>query len=315
MSKIIRIGTRGSKLAIWQAQYVTNLIRQKYDDVTVDLKIFTTRGDKILDKALPEIGGKGLFTEELEAALHTGEIDCAVHSLKDLPTEKIEGIYLGAIPERGNPTDALVSRNQLKLDDLPKGATVGTSSIRRKAQLLYYRPDLNIIDVRGNVPTRIEKLMMDDSPYDAIILASAGLERLDMANYITQTLETPIMINAPAQGAVGVQCREDPESMSFFAPLMHLQTWLAVTAERAFLSVLGGGCSLPVAAHAYIEKSILYLHGRVTAVDGTSQIDVEGKVGLIRESNIIASANRIGGDMAQKALEQGADAILETLKV
>jgi len=315
MSKIIRIGTRGSKLALWQAQYATDLIHQYYDDVTVDLKIFTTRGDKILDKALPEIGGKGLFTEELESALRSGEIDCAVHSLKDLPTEENEGIYLGAIPKRGNPTDALVSRNNQKLADLPQGATVGTSSLRRKAQLLHHRPDLKIIDVRGNVPTRIQKLMADDSPYDAIILASAGLERLEMADYVTETLETPMMINAPAQGAVGIQCREDPESMAFFAPLMDLPTWLSVTAERSFLKVLGGGCSLPVAAYAYIEKSILYLHGRVTSVDGKTQIDVEGKVGLIRESNIITSANRLGGDMALKAIAQGADAILETLKV
>ena len=182
MSKIIRIGTRGSKLALWQAQYATDLIHQKYDDVTIDLKIFTTRGDIILDKALPEIGGKGLFTEELETALRSGEIDCAVHSLKDLPTEKIDGIYLGAIPERGNPTDALVSRHQNKLADLPQGATIGTSSLRRKAQLLHQRPDFNIIDIRGNVPTRIQKLMTDDSPYDAIILAVAHSDFSDMGS-------------------------------------------------------------------------------------------------------------------------------------
>ena len=315
MSKIIRIGTRGSKLALWQAHYATDLIQQQYDDVSVELKIFTTRGDKTLDKPLPEIGGKGLFTEELEVALLNGEIDCAIHSLKDLPTDSNEGIYLGAIPERGNPMDALVSRKQQKLADLPQGASVGTSSLRRKAQLLHHRPDLKIIDVRGNVPTRIQKLMADDSPYDAIILAAAGLERLDMEDYITETLEPPIMICAPAQGAVGIACREDFESMSFFAPLMHLQTWLAVTAERAFLKALGGGCALPVAAYAVIEKSILYLHGRVTALDGKTQIDVEGKVGLIRESNIVASANRLGGDLALEAIEQGADAILKTLKV
>jgi hydroxymethylbilane synthase len=315
MSEIIRIGTRGSKLALWQAHYVADLIRQQYEDVTVDLKIFTTRGDKILDKSLPEIGGKGLFTEELETSLRNGDIDCAVHSLKDLPTEKVDGIYLGAIPERGNPTDALVARSKQKLAELPQGAVVGTSSLRRQAQLLYHRPDLKIIDIRGNVPTRVQKLMADDSPYDAIVLASAGLERLEMAEHITETLETPIMLNAPAQGAVGIQCREEPDSMSLFAPLMHLQTWLAVTAERAFLSALGGGCSLPVAAHAHIEKSILYLHGRVTAVDGSTQVDVNSKIGLIRESNIVASANRLGGDMAQKALEQGANAILEALQV
>ena len=313
MSHHIRIGTRGSKLALWQAHYVSDLICQQYEDATVDIQIFKTRGDKILDKALPEIGGKGLFTEELEHALRVGKIDCAVHSLKDLPTEKVEGVYLGAIPERASHADALVSRSGQTLDELPQGATIGTSSRRRKAQLLHYRPDLNIIDVRGNVPTRVQKLFADESAYDGIILAVAGLERLEMGDHITQMLKPPMMMSAPAQGALAIQCREEPDSMSFFAPLMNLQTWLAVTAERAFLQALGGGCSLPVAAYAYIEKSILYLHGRITAEDGSQQIDVENKVGLIRESNIIASSNRLGVDLAQQALEQGADQILEAI--
>lgn len=315
MIERIRIGTRGSKLALWQANTVADLIRQQYEDIDIDLKIFKTRGDAILDKALPEIGGKGLFTEELDAALRDGTIDCAVHSLKDLPTEKVEGVFLGAIPERGAYHDALVSRDNVMLDDLPQGATIGTSSLRRKAQLLHHRSDLNVIDIRGNVPTRLEKLDAPDSPYHAVVLAQAGLERLDLANRITQTLEGPLMINAPAQGAIGVQCREEPEAMSFFAPLMHLQTWLAVTAERSFLKSLGGGCALPVGAHAYIEKSVLRLHGRVTAVDGSQQIDVENKVGLIRESNIIDSAHRLGAMTAHQAIEQGAEAILATLKV
>jgi len=315
MTQIIRIGTRGSKLALWQANTVADLIRSYYDNVTVELEIFTTKGDKILDKALPEIGGKGLFTQELEDALRSEAIDCAVHSLKDLPTEKVEGIYLGAIPERGDVEDVLVSKNGDLLADLPQGATIGTSSLRRKAQLLHYRKDFNIIDIRGNVPTRVDKLQADDSPYDAIVLAKAGLVRLDMADHITETLSNPVMINAPAQGAMGVQCREEPDSMSFFAPLMNLKTWLSVTAERAFLSALGGGCALPVAAHAYIENSVLNLHGRVTAVDGTQQIDITNKAGLIRESNIVDSAYRLGASTAQQAIEQGAGDILAMSQV
>lgn len=310
-NKTIRIGTRGSKLALWQAHHVSDLIRQHYEDTHVELEIFKTRGDKILDKALPEIGGKGLFTEELDDALRSGKIDCAVHSMKDLPTEKISGIFMGAIPERGHHTDVLISREGKPLDKLPMGATVGTSSMRRKAQLLHQRPDLNIIDIRGNVPTRVEKLMAKEDPYDAIVLARAGLERLKMAKYITEEFDTDTMCSAPAQGAIAIQCREEPDMMSFFAPLMHLKTWLAVTAERSFLRALGGGCSLPVAAHALIDKSVLYLHGRVTATDGSKQIDVEGKVGLIRESNIISSAGRIGVELANQALSDGADKILE----
>lgn len=315
MTQTITIGTRGSQLALWQANTVADLIRSYYDNVTVKLEIIRTKGDKVLDKALPEIGGKGLFTEELETALREQKIDCAVHSLKDLPTDKVEGIYLGAIPERGAFEDVLVSKNHVALKDLPKGATIGTSSLRRKAQLLHFRDDFNVIDIRGNVPTRIEKLNADDSPYSAIVLAKAGLERLDLNEHITETLSNPIMLNAPAQGAMGIQCREEPDSMSFFAPLMDLKTWLSVTAERSFLQSLGGGCSLPVAAYAYIENSVLYLHGRVTAVDGSKQIDVENKVGLIRESNIIESANRLGSNSAHQALQQGATEILEAIKV
>ena len=315
MTQTITIGTRGSQLALWQAHTIADLIRSNYEDVNVELRIFTTRGDKILDKALPEIGGKGLFTEELEMALRDGEIDCAVHSLKDLPTEHVDGIHIGAIPKRGAFEDVLVSKNKVPLSELPQGATIGTSSLRRKAQLLNVRNDLNIIDIRGNVPTRIEKLQADNSPYDAIVLARAGVERLELGQHITEILSDPIMLNAPAQGAIGIQCREEPDSMAFFSPLMDLQTWLAVTAERAFLQMLGGGCSLPVAAYARIDNSTLYLHGRVTAVDGSAQIDVHNKVGLIRESNIIESASQLGAKTAQEALEQGATAILNSLNL
>lgn len=309
--KTIRIGTRGSDLALWQANYVSDLLRKQYDHVNVEIRIYKTQGDKQIDKPLPKIGGKGLFTAELEQALRQEEIDCAVHSLKDLPTDKVDGIFMGAIPERGDHTDALLSRDNKTLDQLPMGASVGTSSLRRRAQLLHHRPDLNIVDIRGNVPTRIEKLLADDSQYDAIVLASAGLQRLNLDQHITEVLTAPLMINAPAQGALGIQCREEPDSMSFFAPLMHLQTWLAVTAERSFLKTLGGGCSLPVSAYAYIEKSVLHLVSRVSSVDGTKQIDIENKIGLIRESNIIDSANRLGVQAAQEAIDQGADVLLQ----
>lgn len=309
--KTIRIGTRGSDLALWQANYVSDLLRKQYDHVNVEIRIYKTRGDNQINKPLPKIGGKGLFTAELEQALRQEEIDCAVHSLKDLPTDKVDGIFMGAIPERGDPSDALLSRDNKTLHQLPMGASVGTSSLRRRAQLLHHRPDLNILDIRGNVPTRIEKLQADDSQYDAIVLASAGLQRLNLDQHITELLTAPLMINAPAQGALGIQCREEPDSMSFFAPLMHLQTWLAVTAERSFLKTLGGGCSLPVSAYAYIDKSVLHLVSRVSSVDGTKQIDIENKVGLIRESNIIDSANRLGVQSAQEAIDQGADVLLQ----
>lgn len=310
MSKTIRIGTRASKLAQWQANYIADRIRAQYEDMKVEIRTFTTRGDVEIEKALPSIGGKGVFTAELESALQTGEIDCAVHSLKDLPVEEISGITIGAIPERADASDALVSRDGKTLKNLPMGAVVGTSSLRRKAQLLYQRPDLQIKDIRGNVPTRIEKLMAKDSPYSAIVLATAGLERLDMASTIVEKLSSPIMLNAPAQGAIGVQCRDEPDSLSMLAPLMDMQTWLAVTAERAFLLALGGGCALPVSAYAWIERSVLNLLGRVTAADGSKQIDIEGKIGLIRESNIVASSHRLGIDVAQKAIDEGAKELL-----
>lgn len=310
MSKTIRIGTLGSKLGQWQAQYASNLIRQHYQDVTIESEIIATPDDAIHDS-----NEMRSFTLQLEEALRTKKIDCAIHNLDNLPTETGVGVFLRAIPERGNPFDAIVSREQLRLDELPQGATIGTNITCHKAQLLHFRPDLNIIDIHGSIPKRINILMTEDSPYDAIVLAVAELERLNRESLITENLSLPVMGSVPAQGAIAIQCREEPDDMSFFAPLMHLQTWLAVTAERAFLKALGGDMMLPISAYAYIEKSVLYLHGRVTAIDGSAQIDVKDKVGLIRESNIIASANRLGVDMAQHALDKGADVILEQSRV
>ena len=310
MTKIIRIGSRSSKLSLWQAHFVADLIRAHYDDVRVELKLFQTRGDKILTQPLAAIGSKGLFTQELEAALRRREIDCAVHSLKDLPTEEAEGLCLGAIPKRGQPHDALVSREGKNLAQLPHGAAVGTGSHRRRAQLLHHRPDLRIMDIRGNVPTRIQKLMADNSPYDAIVLAAAGLERLKLSDYITEIFAIARMTSAAGQGALAIQCRAEPDAIAFFAPLTDEKTRLAVTAERAFLAALGAGCSLPVAAYAFVENNQLHLHGRVTATDGSRQVNVTSKAALIPKSRNMQTAHQLGVHAAQQALQQGAAAIL-----
>src|SRR5713226_5576512 len=195
----IVIGTRHSQLALWQAEYVAEQLRALYPGLTVTLKHFETHGDRVLDKPLPEIGGKGVFTAELESALVAGEIDLAVHSLKDLPTELDSRFVIGAVPPRASPYDALISRHRQKLADLPRGAIVGTSSLRRVAQLRASRPDLSILSLRGNVPTRIAKAHSADGPYDAIVLAQAGLDRLDMADEITEILSAEVMLPAPAQ--------------------------------------------------------------------------------------------------------------------
>lgn len=296
----LTIGTRGSQLAIWQANYVADRLRVLYPELHVELKIITTRGDRELDKPLPEIGGKGLFTEELESALRRGEIDCAVHSLKDLPTEDPHGLIVGAMLERASVEDVLISQKGCTLDTLPESAIVGTSSRRRAAQLLYRRPDLRIADIRGNVPTRIEKAMGD--AYDAIVLARAGLERLDLLGHVAQTLPLEVMLNAPGQGVLGVQCRLDDAER--FAPLSHRPTALSAIAERAFLAALGGGCAVPVAAYGCVtENDRLRLHGRVSSVDGKMQIDVhvEGDS---------SEAFRLGEGAAAQALREGAGAIL-----
>lgn len=313
MTRIIRIGSRSSKLSLWQAHFAADLIRAYYDDVRVELKPFQTRGDKILTQPLAAIGSKGLFTQELEAALRRQEIDCAVHSLKDLPTEAAEGLCIGAIPKRGRPHDALVSREGKNLAQLPHSAAIGTGSHRRRAQLLHHRPDLRIINIRGNVPTRIQKLMADNSPYDAIVLAIAGLERLKLSDCVTETFAIPRMTSAAGQGALAIQCRAEPETVAFFAPLTDEKTRLAVTAERAFLAALGGGCSLPAAAYAFVENNRLHLHGRVTAMDGSRQVDVTSKAALVPKGKNMQAAHQLGVHAAKQALQQGAAEILLTI--
>lgn len=304
----VRIGTRRSQLALWQTNRVRDLLLAQHPDLTVELVHMTTKGDRVLDKPLPEIGGKGLFTLELEHALASGEIDLAVHSLKDLPTEMAEPFTLGAILTRANPFDALVSRARHTLATLPLGATVGTSSLRRRAQVLAHRPDLNLANLRGNVDTRIAKAYDPAGPYDAIVLAVAGLQRLDRADDISEVIAADVMLPAPGQGAVAVQCRANDEAIQ--ARLVTLDdhtTRIAVTAERAFLQRLEAGCRLPVSAFATLEDGKLHMVGRVSGLDGTQTITVE-------HTALPDQAFALGVQMADLARAQGAEALLAAIQ-
>ncbi|HET9589142.1 MAG TPA: hydroxymethylbilane synthase [Anaerolineales bacterium] len=291
--------TRPSALARWQTQWVMTALKNIHRGLACEEKVITTQGDKILDKPLPEIGGKGLFTQELEAELLSGSVHCAVHSLKDLPVENPAGLTIGAIPARAEVRDALISARGSTLSTLPIGASVGTSSLRRAAQILSLRPDLRTESLRGNVDTRLRKAM--DGQYDAIILAGAGLTRLGLDQHITEWLPLDVMLPAPGQGALAVQCRAgDQISLDLLAALEDDSTRSAVTAERAFLSGLGGGCSVPVAAYATADQTI-HLTGLVASPDGRLTIRVSG------EGNDPLS---LGAELARQAIARGADEIV-----
>ena len=264
-----------------------------------------TQGDRDLDTPLPQIGGKGLFTAELEQALHGGAIDLAVHSLKDLPTEHPPGLTIGATPPRADPRDVLVSRSGLALRALPTGATVGTSSLRRAAQLRRVRPDLRMLDVRGNIDTRLRKARDPDGPYDAIVLAAAGVGRLGLGHVVSEYLDVGDMMPAPGQAALAIQCRADPEMIGLLAPLDDADTAICVAAERAFLAGLGGGCAVPVAARAAIAGT-LRLAGRVSRPDGSAHVDVSLSGPATRDS-----AWPLGLELARLALARGAGELLE----
>jgi hydroxymethylbilane synthase len=307
----IVIGTRQSELATWQAEFVANQLRTLCPTIEVVLQFFVTQGDRTLDKPLPEIGGKGVFTAELEAALLNHEIDLAVHSLKDLPTDLSAEFSVGAIPQRASPYDVLVSRSNASLADLPEGATVGTSSLRRVAQLKAYRPDLRTESLRGNVPTRVKKAKSHDGPYDAIILAEAGLDRLGLAGEITEVLAPEIMLPAPAQGALAVQCRaDDMEIQTLLVPLDDTMTRFAVEAERAFLNALDAGCRLPVAALATLDQKSLYLTGRVSSLDGTKTITVRDDAVIDNRQQSV----EVGKRLAERALREGAGDLLDAIR-
>lgn len=301
----ITIGTRGSQLALWQTNWVKAEIEKRFPNVEVEVRIISTKGDRVLDVSLPKLGeqGKGLFTKELEDALLDSRVDLAVHSLKDLPTELPVGLHIGAICEREDVRDALVARDAIRsFNELPRGALLGTSSLRRQAQLRAARPDLVIEPVRGNVETRLRKL--DEGKYDAIVLAAAGLHRLGYANRITEHLNEELMLPAVGQGALAVECREDDSvTAEIIRALDHQATRLACAAERAFLKGLGGGCLVPIAANATIESKEMTLNGLVASPDGSESIRGE-------QSGSFNDAELIGRQLAEDLLARGAGRIL-----
>ncbi|MEQ1080881.1 hydroxymethylbilane synthase [Acinetobacter seifertii] len=303
--KTLKIATRQSPLALWQAEHIRARLQELHPDLTVELVKFVTQGDKILDTPLAKIGGKGLFVKELEAALLDGRADLAVHSMKDVPMALPEGLTLAVICEREDPLDAFVSNHFEKFADLPQGARVGTSSLRRKSQILKQRPDLQIIDLRGNVGTRLGKL--DDGQYDAIILASAGLKRLGLENRIRHTIEPNVSLPAVGQGALGLECRaDDQEVLALIQPLLHIETDVCVRAERAFNAYLEGGCQVPIAGYATLQDGKIHIEGRVGSVDGQTLLRAE----MTDEAH---NAQQLGENLARNLLEQGAGDLLKAL--
>ncbi len=292
--------TRPSALARWQTRWVIQALQAAWPGLECIEKAITTQGDRILDRPLPEIGGKGLFTQELEGELRQGQVHAAVHSLKDLPVEIPPDLTIGAIPERGEVRDALVSRQGHTLESLPEGARLGTSSLRRSAQLLAHRPDLRVEPLRGNVDTRLRKA--EEGLYDAIVLAGAGLVRLGFADRISQWLPLDAMLPAPGQGALAVQCRlQDAQTLELLTAIEDSAVRAATSAERAFLEGLGGGCSLPVAAYAEQRQGQLHLHGRLISLDGRQVIDCHAAG---------EDPQAIGLECARQAIEQGAAELL-----
>ncbi|WP_224993597.1 hydroxymethylbilane synthase [Acinetobacter pittii] len=303
--KILKIATRQSPLALWQAEHIRARLQELHPDLTVELVKFVTQGDKILDTPLAKIGGKGLFVKELEAALLDGRADLAVHSMKDVPMALPEGLTLAVICEREDPFDAFVSNQFEKFADLPQGAKVGTSSLRRKSQILKQRPDLQIIDLRGNVGTRLAKL--DEGQYDAIILASAGLKRLGLSERIRHCLTPDICLPAVGQGALGLECRAaDQDVLALIQPLLHEETDICVRAERAFNAYLEGGCQVPIAGYATLQNGKIHIEGRVGSADGQTLLRAE----LTDEAN---NAQQLGENLARNLLDQGAGELLKAL--
>ena len=300
----LTFATRPSVLARWQTQWVIYSLQAFHPDLECDEKIITTQGDKILDRPLPEIGGKGLFTQELESELLSGAVHCAVHSLKDLPVENPGGLTIGCIPARAEVRDALISASGHTIATLPPNASVGTSSLRRAAQILSLRSDVHIQSLRGNVDTRLRKAI--DGQYNAIILAGAGLIRLGLAGHVTEWLPLEVMLPAPGQGALAVQCRaDDKETLALFSKLEDESTRKAVTAERAFLSGLGGGCAVPVAAYATVKGQtprVINLTGLVISEDGKKVVKIAGEG---------TDPLQLGNELAQRAIAQGAAEILK----
>jgi hydroxymethylbilane synthase len=305
MSQVIRIATRKSPLAMWQAEHVAAELRRIHPGLEVEVLGMSTQGDKILDTPLAKIGGKGLFVKELEQGMLAGSADIAVHSMKDVPVELPEGLHLPVIMQREDPRDAFVSNNFKDLDELPQGACVGTSSLRRQCQLGERRPDLKIAPLRGNVNTRLRKL--DEGEFDAIILASAGLKRLGFSERITSYIDAGQSLPAIGQGAIGIECRSDDERVNtLIAPLHHGETAACVRAERAMNHRLMGGCQVPIGGFAVLEGERLHLRGLVGEPDGSRIIRAE-------TTGPMGDAERLGIELAEELLAMGAEPILKAL--
>ncbi len=305
MKKKIVIGTRGSKLALWQANWVKGELEKKHPELEVSLEKIKTTGDKILDVPLAKVGGKGLFVKEIEEALLEGRAHLAVHSMKDVPTIFPKGLHLRCITKREDPRDAVFSRNNVKLLDLPKGSKIGTSSLRRQSQILHLRPDFEILHLRGNLDTRMRKL--EDGHFDAIILAGAGVKRLGWESKITELLSPEVSLPAIGQGALGIETRTDDEYINNLVAFFdHPETSYAVRAERALLKRLEGGCQVPIAAYGQLSGDTLNLTGLVASPDG--KIFVRDAISGHKDK-----AEPLGVDLAEKLLKMGAYDILKDL--
>ena len=303
--KNLVIGSRGSPLAMWQANWVKSQLLDLHEGLQVDIKIIKTSGDKIQDVPLAKIGGKGLFVMEIEEALLRNEVDIAVHSMKDVPMDLPFGLSIAVVTERENPFDALISRNNLSLKDLPKGAKIGTGSLRRISQLLHHRPDFEIMPLRGNIDTRLKKL--ETEGLDAIILAAAGLRRMGWGDRISEIIDSEIVLPAMGQGAVGIEARSyDTEVKSMLIGLDHEESFLALEAERAFVGVLEGGCQVPIGCYATLKDDELTIQGRVASLDGKTLYQWE-------RNGRHCDAKKIGQELGRDILKMGADKILQEL--
>jgi len=307
MKESLRIGTRASKLALWQANWVKSALIEAYPQQNVELVTIKTKGDKILDVPLAKVGGKGLFVKEIEQALMKGRIDIAVHSMKDMPAEIPSGLCIGAIPVREDPADVLISKNGLLFSQLKQGGVIGTSSLRRGAQIRHIRPDIVIVPLRGNVETRLKKLQTEN--LDAIVLAAAGIKRLNREHLITEYLNGDIMLPAVGQGALSIEIRQnDPDIQPIIKTLDDPHTRAIVMGERAFLNYLGGSCQVPIAGHGAIHRNIFNLTGLVADLDGSR----------ILKATLSGSADAtetIGIRLAQQLLDRGAAEIMEKLQL
>jgi hydroxymethylbilane synthase len=305
MPRSIRIGTRGSALAMQQTRIAVDALHAAWPDLIVDVIQIRTTGDRIQDVPLVKIGDKGLFVKEIEEALLDGRIDWAVHSVKDLPSELPRGLSVGMLAARSDPRDALVARHGLNLATLPEKAVIGTSSLRRRAQLLHWRPDLDIVPVRGNVDTRLRKLETDG--LDGIVVAAAGLMRMGWEGRISDIIPPEISLPAVGQGALGVEMRsDDEEAQILFQPLTCVETQAAVTAERSFLACLQGGCQVPIAAWAIVDDGRLCLRGMISDIDGLTLLQGE-------RWGVLHAPEQVGVALAEELLQRGGEAILRNI--